>query len=253
MSVLYCIIIFVVGLILGSFYGCIGYRIPNKISVLKPGSFCEHCKKPLKWYMNIPFISFICLRGKCSYCKHPIDISNFFIEIFTAVTFMFSYLYFGFSSEFLIALILLSALAITAVTDFKYYYISDRVVFISLFALVMIYITKGNLVDQKWNFIAMIGMFVLMLLVKLIGDRVFKKECLGGGDIKLMLIMGLVLGLVPSLFALFVASILALLAALVLREKHNKDMIPFGPFILLSTIMVYILNYGGFLDFLNIF
>lgn len=250
MNTIYSLLMLILGLVLGSFYSCIGYRIPNKISLLKPGSHCDHCKKKLKWYMNIPVISFIMLKGKCAYCKENIDVSNLYVELFTGITFMFSYLYFAVGMELIIALTLISALSITAVSDFKYYYVSDRVVFISLAVILATYIYYLRFDEYKTYLVGMAVMFVVVLLVKIIGDKIAKKECLGGGDVKLMLIVGLALGTVNGLIALFLASVLALIATLILREKYNEGIIPFAPFILLGTTMVYILNFANLIPFI---
>ena len=247
MNILYCVVIFIVGLMLGSFYACMGYRIPNKISLLKPRSFCESCKKPLKWYMNIPVISFILLKGRCAYCKERIDFTSLFIELFTALTLTWAYICYGFSYQFYIVIILISALSVTAVTDFRYYYVSDRVVFTSTALLIGINIYFKEFSEYKDNLIAMVAMFLLLLVIKFIGDKVFKRECLGGGDIKLMLLVGISLGLINSFVALFFASLLALVSALILNEKYNDNLIPFGPFIILATIMVFSLSQAGYL------
>ena len=245
MNMIYSLLMIILGLVLGSFYSCIGYRIPNKISLLKPGSHCDHCKKKLKWYMNIPVVSYIILKGRCAYCDERIDISNLYVELFTGITFALSYLYFGLGMELIVALTLISALSITAVSDFKYYYISDRVIFISLAVILGTYIYFLKFDEYKMYLAGMVVMFVIMLLVKVIGDKVAKKECLGGGDVKLMLLVGLSLGVVNGLIALFLASVLALIATLILREKYNEGLIPFGPFILLGTTMVYILAFAN--------
>ena len=249
MKIWYSLLMLVLGLVLGSFYACVGFRIPNKISILKPGSHCDHCKKRLKWYMNIPVISFIALKGRCAYCKEKIDVSNLYVEMFTGWTFMMSYLYFGWSMELIIALTLISALSITAVSDFKYYYVSDRVIVISLAIILGTYIYFLKFSEYKNYLIGMVVMFVIMLLVKLIGDKIAKRESLGGGDVKLMLLVGLSLGIINGLVSLFLASIYALIATLILREKYNEGLIPFAPFILIATTMVYILNYAGLIPF----
>ncbi len=249
MKIWFSLLMLILGLVLGSFYACIGFRIPNNISILKPGSHCDHCKKKLKWYMNIPVVSFVLLKGRCAYCNERIDVSNLYVEMFTGWTFMMSYLYFGWSMELIIALTLISALSVTAVSDFKYYYVSDRVLFISLAIILGTYIYFLKFNEYEVYLIGMVVMFTIMLLVKLIGDKIAKRECLGGGDVKLMLLVGLSLGVINGLVALFLASVLALIATLVLREKYNEGLIPFAPFILLGTTMVYILNFANLIPF----
>ncbi len=246
MTVFYGGAFLVLGLLLGSFYACIGYRIPNNISIIKPGSRCDNCLKPLKWYMNIPVISYICLKGKCSYCKAHIDISSLIVELFTGITFMCSYLYYGLTADIIVPLILISACSVTAVSDFKYYYVSDRVVFGSTLLILITYISFSSFNDYKLKIVGMVVLFVIMLLVKIVGDKVFKRESLGGGDVKLMLPIGLALGTFNGLLSLFVASVLALIAYFLLDEKYNENLIPFGPFLLLSCIIIYILSSMGY-------
>ena len=240
MKILYAVFMFLIGACMGSFFSCIGYRIPNKIGLFKPDSHCENCNKPLKWYMNIPIISYIMLKGRCAYCKKSIDISTLLLEIFTALTFMGGYLYFGETRELIIFLLVISALAVTAVTDFKYYYVSDRVVFITLALELITYLSLYTFDEYKKFLLGAVVLFVVMLLVKLIGDKVFKRESLGGGDVKLMLIVGFTLGIVYGLLGLFFASLMALAAYFILNEKYNEGMIPFGPFLLLATAQIYI-------------
>ena len=247
MIIIYGFIVFIIGLMFGSFYACMGYRIPNKISLIKPGSFFFFFKKPLKWYMNIPIISYIVLKGKCAYCDSKIDITSFIVELFTGISFLGIYLCYGFSYEFIILIILISALSVTSVSDFKYYYISDRVIFISTILILATNIYFLKFSDYKDNLIAMVVMFILLLLIKLVGDKVFKRESLGGGDIKLMLLVGASLGLLNSFIALFISSIIALISSIILNDKENEGIIPFGPFIIFGTIIVFILSQDNFL------
>ncbi len=239
------IFVFLFGIIFGSFFACIGYRIPNKISIVKPNSFCPHCKKSLKWYMNIPLFSYIFLKGKCAYCHKKISPMYFIIELLTGILFMASYIYFGLSKEFFTSLVLISALSVTIVSDFKYYYISDRVIFISSFLLVIInYIYLGYKETLELIASALI-MLILLYLVKLLGDKIFKRESLGGGDIKLMLVIGLSLGLIDGITSLIISSSLALISSLITLKNNKERIVPFGPFLLIGTIIMYILKYNG--------
>ena len=242
MQIVYSVMILLIGFCLGSFYACIGYRIPNKISLIKPGSYCDNCKKSLKWYMNIPILSYIFLKGRCAYCKKKIDITSLIIETFTGLTFLASFLYFGFCYQFFICIILISALAVTCVSDFKYYYISDRVIFISIILELITYLVFLKFEEYNHFIIGMVFMFFLMLTVKLIGDKAFKRESLGGGDVKLMLLVGLSLGVINSLVSLFIASVLGIIAHFLFNKDNEEGIIPFGPFILMGTIIVFLLT-----------
>jgi len=227
------VFITILGLFLGSFYACMGYRIPNKISLIKPRSFCENCKKEIKWYMNIPFFSYIFLNGKCAFCKKKINPINFIVEIITSILFLIFFIKYSYTLDLLLALILISVLSVTIVSDFLYYYISDRVLIISFIASLIVVYFKGDIAS---SLISSIAMFLLFLIIKIFGDIAFKKESLGGGDIKLIALIGLVLGLSPSIFSILISSILALIYAIF--TKHKKE-IPFGPFLLIGALIIF--------------
>ena len=212
------IYITIIGAIMGSFLGCMGYRIPNKIKTTYPSSFCNDCGKPLKWYMNIPIISYIALGGKCAYCKKPINFIYPFVEIACALLFLCNYLTFGFNMNFFISTIITCALMVTIVSDFLYFYISDRVLIISGLAIV-------------------ITLFIFMYLIKLLGNAIFRKESLGDGDIKLMGIVGLSIGIMNSLVSLFIASVVGLLFSFIITKKNKEGIIPFGPFLLIGALI----------------
>ena len=105
MELIISIWILCLGAILGSFLGCMGYRIPNKIKTTFPSSFCSSCNKSLKWYMNIPVVSYLVLKGKCAFCKKKIGFIYFLCEILCSALFLSSYLLFGFSEQFFLIII----------------------------------------------------------------------------------------------------------------------------------------------------
>lgn len=234
MQILIVIFIGILGAILGSFYACMGYRIPNKISLTKPNSYCENCKKEIKWYMNIPVFSYLFLHGKCAYCKSKIDSLSFIVEILTSFLFIVFYLKYGFTVTFFISLVLISVLGVTMASDFRYYYVSDRVVILGLISLIiLVYFEKDFML---YKIISGIVMFLLMFLIKIIGDKSFKRESLGGGDIKLLGIIGLALGFYPTLISLIISCSMTLLYYFL--SKQDEKEIPFGPFLLIGALLV---------------
>lgn len=235
------IMIFVLGSCLGSFYACIGYRIPNKISLTKPNSFCPNCKKEIKWYMNIPLLSYILLKGKCAYCKSKIDPLSFIIELLTGTFFLGSYIMFGLGENFIISVIIISALMVTIVSDFEYYYISDRVIFISAILTLITRVFFNGFAESIKYILSGTMLFLMMLGLKTIGDKVLKKECLGGGDIKLMLLIGIALGFYYSLVSIFIGSLIALICSLIIMKKKKNEEIPYGPFLLIGTLISFII------------
>lgn len=234
MQILIVIFIGILGAILGSFYACMGYRIPNKISLTKPNSYCENCKKEIKWYMNIPVFSYLFLHGKCAYCKSKIDSLSFIVEILTSFLFIVFYIKYGFNVTFFISFVLISVLGVTMVSDFRYYYVSDRVVILGLISLIiLVYFEKDFML---YKIISGIVMFLLMFLIKIIGDKSFKRESLGGGDIKLLGIIGLALGFYPTLISLVISCSMTLVYYFL--SKQDEKEIPFGPFLLIGALLV---------------
>lgn len=234
MKILIVIFIGVLGAILGSFYACMGYRIPNKIPLSKPNSYCESCKKEIKWYMNIPVFSYLFLRGKCAYCKSKIDSLSFIVEVLTSFLFVVFYLKYGFSITFFISLVLISVLGVTMVSDFRYYYVSDRVVILGLISLIILVYFEKDFMFYK--IISGIVMFLLMFLIKIKGDKSFKRESLGGGDVKLLGLIGLALGFYPTLISLVISCSMTLVYYFL--SKQDEKEIPFGPFLLIGALLV---------------
>lgn len=234
MKILIVIFIGILGAILGSFYACMGYRIPNKISLTKPNSYCENCKKEIKWYMNIPVFSYLFLHGKCAYCKSKIDSLSFIVEILTSFLFIVFYIKYGFTVTFFISFVLISVLGVTMVSDFRYYYVSDRVVILGLISLIiLVYFEKDFML---YKIISGIVMFLLMFLIKIIGDKSFKRESLGGGDIKLLGLIGIALGFYPTLISLIISC--SMTSLYYFLSKQDEKEIPFGPFLLIGALLV---------------
>lgn len=231
------IILTVLGAVMGSFLGCMGYRIPNKIKATSPRSFCNDCGKPLKWYMNIPILSYIFLKGRCAYCKKPINFIYPFIEIVCALLFLCNYLMYDFTFNFWIATILTCALMVTIISDFLYYYISDRVLIISGVSIMITLCCYLEMNEVFKHIIASALLFAIMYGLKLLGNYVFKKESLGDGDIKLMGVIALGIGAINSFVALFIGSIVGLIFSVIISKKNKEGIIPFGPFLLIGALM----------------
>lgn len=243
MEIFIIVVLFILGAIMGSFLGCMGFRIPNKIKTTYPSSYCPHCKKELKWYMNIPILSYIILKGKCAYCKKEIGLIYFVTELLCSLLFVVNYLFFGFSMNFYISTILSCVLIVTLVSDFLYFYISDRVIILSTIAEIIVLFIYLKSDSFKYILFAAI-MFGIMFLIKLFGNLIFKKESLGDGDIKLMAVITLGIGLINGLCALFIASVTALFFSIMILKKNKEGIIPFGPFLIIGgLITLYFSNY----------
>ena len=247
MEIFYYICLGTLGAVLGSFLSCMGYRIPNKIKTTYPSSFCTNCKKTLKWYMNIPILSYILLRGKCYYCKKKIGFIYFFCEILCALLFIINYKLLGFSLNFYISSVLSCILIVTIISDIIYYYISDRVLIIGELLIILSMYFYLDFIDIIFRVLSGIILFVVMLGIKILGNSIFKKESLGDGDIKLMIVIGISIGILNSFISLFVSSVLALIFSIIMLKNKKSDIIPFGPFLLIGALIV--LYFGDLINY----
>ena len=243
MEYYYLAVFFILGSVMGSFYNVVGERLPNGESILKPKySYCPNCKKRLKWYELIPIFSYIIQLGKCKTCKKEIPIMYLFIEIVTGALFAVSYYSFGISYELVISLALVSFFSIVIVSDLTYMIIPDEVTIITSLIIIIANFLNLGLKDGAIQLGYGIITFTFMYLVMLMGNFLFKKESLGGADVKLMFIAGLVLHPVLGILVVFIASCIALPISLVILLTDQEHMIPFGPFLAASIIFLFFLK-----------
>ena len=239
MEFTYVIIFFILGLFMGSFYTVVGSRLPKGEKIINDRSHCDNCQHELTLLDMIPVLSYLFLRGRCKYCKEEINPLSTSMELFTGTLFALSYFRFGFSYELFIALGLVSMLIILSVSDLSYYIIPDEVlIFFSGYFLIIITLQFGvvpALISIRNGLI----LFGVMYLIMLIGNFLFKKESLGGGDIKLLFVFGLVIDPLLGLISIFIASVIALPIALILLKTKKQKLIPFGPFLLIAINFIY--------------
>lgn len=244
MTIYYTVICFIFGLVLGSFYNVVGCRLPKKESIISPSSHCTKCNHKLTFFELIPFFSYLFLGGKCKSCKQKISLFYPIIELMTGLLFMIAYLKFGFSVNFWILITLTSILAVVVVSDYEYMIICDEVLIIgNVLLLIEIFIgngTKAVLMSVINGVIA----FVIMWLIKLLGDFLFKKESMGGGDIKLMFTFGMTLGLMNSVMTIFLASFIGLPVSLILLKTKKEHEIAFGPFLSIAALILFITQFN---------
>ena len=252
MTIYISIILFIFGIIMGSFYNVLATRLPQNRSIVRPGSHCDFCKEKLKWYENIPLLSYIIQMGKCRHCKKIIPFNIFTSELATGILFLFNYLYFGISYEFFIMMILSSLTVIIFISDFKYMIILDSPLIISaVLILILKYIYYGieAIIPTLINGLLV---FLVMLLVGFVGKKMYKRDALGGGDIKLSFIIGMVLGVQLSMVSLIFSTFLALPYALATIVLKKDSEVPFGPFIVSSFFLVF-LYYDKFYNIVKLF
>lgn len=242
MNLFYLIIFFLLGLFMGSFFTVVGSRLPKNENFIVSHSHCDACGHFLSFFDMIPIISYLLLKGRCRYCKSKIDSLSTWMEFFTGVLFALSYFVFGLSYELFIALGIVSMLVILSVSDISYMIIPDEVlVFFAVYFLLIVILQLGVLKAVEAVISGAI-LFSIMYLIMLVGNFVFKKETLGGGDIKMMFVFGIILSPLVGIFVIFLGSLLALPISLLLLLKKNQHLIPFGPFLLISFAILYFMR-----------
>ncbi|SNZ11383.1 leader peptidase (prepilin peptidase) / N-methyltransferase [Terribacillus aidingensis] len=236
MSIFLFFYFIILGGVLGSFYNVVGMRVPQKKMFQSERSYCPNCKQQLKAYDLIPVISYITLGGKCRSCKQNISPLYPFTELATGLLFSCSYYVIGLEWELVTAFVLVSMAAILFVTDMKFMLIPNKILlfFLPLFIILRV-ITP---LDPWWNsIIGAVVAFVLLFLVIL-----FSRGGMGGGDLKLFVVLGVVLGWKGVLLTFFLASVIgAIISFMLLLTKvlKRKQAIPFGPYILLGALITY--------------
>jgi len=230
------LLIFLYGITFGSFFNVVGLRVPLKQSIIRPRSHCTSCGHTLTAMELIPVLSYVLLRGKCRCCKASVSPLYPIFELLTGVLFVASPLILGWSSELFVAWTLISLFMIIAVSDLVYMIIPDKVllVFSGLLIMERIFIP----LDPWWDSLAGAGAGFLLLLV----IAVVSKGGMGGGDIKLFAVIGFAIGMKLVLTAFFLSTLFGaiggLLGMLFGKVKKRKP-IPFGPFIVIGTLISY--------------
>lgn len=239
MNIVYLIIFFILGSLMGSFLTVIGLRLPKKENFTTTHSHCDSCGHILYLYEMIPVISYLIQGGKCRYCKAKIDCMSTFIELFTAALFAAAYYIFGMSYELLIALGIVCLLMIVVVSDITYLIIPDEVLIFFSIYFVIIEILSLGLSGAALKILYGVILFAIMYIIMLIGNFLLKKESLGGGDIKMMFVFGIVLDPLLGALSIFLGSLIALPISLFLLYQQKEKVIPFGPFLLIALTIIY--------------
>ena len=243
---MFFLLFFVLGCIWGSFSNVCIYRLPADKSVIFTRSFCPSCQKTIKWFDNIPLISFLLLKRKCRNCDYKISYQYFIVELITAISFTIIYYFYGISITSLLLVILSVFFVIIFFIDLKHFIIPNSLTFPLMF-IGFIKSFDPNLDNSLFpNYInsligGVIGYLIIWLII-FVYKKIRNKEGMGLGDAKLLSAIGFWFGWVSIPFVLFLSSIIALglsLPSLINKSKNLSSQIPFGPYIILG-ITLYI-------------
>ena len=260
----YFTVLFVFGLVIGSFLNVCIYRMAREgMSILTPKlSFCPHCKISLKWYHNIPFFSYVFLRGKCAYCSAPISIRYPLVELLTGGLFVFAAYMRVYPFDklndfhsivfFIIALYLISILIIVTFIDFEFRLIPDALTIPSIILALLVsiffpFIHGKEMFPSLPVFVngllsSLAGIAAgggIIYVVGLIGKLIFRKEAMGEGDIYLMAFLGGFMGWESILYAFFIACVLGSVIGIILYLVTKDHYIAFGPFLGMAALIVF--------------
>ena len=235
---------FILGSIWGSFCNVCIYRLPLEINVIKGRSFCPSCKNQIKWFDNIPFFSFIILKGKCRNCNSKINLQYFIVEFISALSFLFIYYLYGISITTLLLVTLSIFFIIIFFIDLKHFIIPNELTFPLMF-IGFVKSFDPNLNQSLFpNYINSLigGLFGYSIIWSIIFfyKNLRKKEGMGLGDAKLFAVIGFWFGWFSIPFTIFISSLVALIYSIPSLIKKTRDMstqIPFGPFIIIGCLI----------------
>ncbi len=235
---------FLFGSIFGSFSNVCIYRLPNNKAISKGRSFCSSCKEEIRWFDNIPLISFIILRGKCRNCNAKISFQYFLVELIAGLSFVFIYYLFGISITSVLLAILSIFFIIIFFIDLKHYIIPNELTF-PLMAIGFLKSFDPNLNQTIFpNYInsligGLVGYSIIWLII-FIYKKIRNKEGMGLGDAKLLAVIGFWFGWLSIPFTIFISSVVALILVIPSILKKSRGMasqIPFGPYIIIGCII----------------
>ena len=248
-------IIFLIGLIFGSFLNMLIHRIPSGISLFKPlGSTCIHCKHSIKWHENIPVFSYLLLKGKCSNCSKPISIVYPFVELTTALVTLLLYMNYWLNWELIVTIALFYTLIVLSFIDLKYKAVPDYLLIVTVILTIIV----GDLM----NILIFAGGFALLELVvtfyiqnvkaKITKNKDLETQsALGEGDIPIAGVIGGLLGLHLGISAIFLATLLGLSLSIYNLLSKKEIETPFIPFLSLGLFITFITGFNIFSWFLR--
>ncbi|HBA71391.1 MAG: peptidase A24 [Geobacteraceae bacterium GWC2_55_20] len=254
---IYSLFSFVFGMVVGSFLNVCICRMPKEESIVSPPSHCPHCNYQIRWYDNIPVISYLLLRGRCRGCGARISLQYPLVEMLNGIITLLLFLRFGPTLAFAVLFVFCSALVVITFIDIEHQIIPDE---ISLPGIIIGFVMSFFLQGHNW-LNSLLGILLgggSLLLVAYGYQWLTGKEGMGGGDIKLLAMMGAFLGWKSIPFIILASSLVGSVVGvsiMLLQKKDSKLAIPFGPYLAFGAVLYifygrplieWYLNLGGF-------
>ncbi len=228
-----------IGAIIGSFLNVCIYRLPKGQSIIRPGSTCPACSRPIPWFDNIPLVSFLLLGGRCRQCQFPISLRYPLVELINGLGYLAILWQFGWTGASVVYAGFFSALVVITWIDFDHQIIPDV---ISLPGILLGLLAAATLLPI--GFLSSVAGVVLgggvLWALAAVSPYLFGKEGLGGGDIKFLAMIGAFLGWQQAFLTLMIASVVGALVGVSLilfKVMKRKQYIPFGPFLALGAVL----------------
>lgn len=247
--------IFLIGAILGSFANVIIYRMPQDLSIVKPGSHCYQCKKPILWYDNIPIFTWFVLRGKCRNCGAKFSLRYPFVEFLTGLLFLLSFHFIGYKWFLLEVLIYQFGIVVCSFIDFDHMILPDEFTIGGTIIALL-----GAWLNPERQFLeALIGMIFgggFLWFMAYAYYLISKNEGMGGGDIKLLAWIGALLGWKAIPFVIMVSAISGSMIGILIALKSKdglKTAIPFGPYLAFSGVLYIFGGHEWAIQYFNLF
>ncbi len=253
MTILWMVLFFVAGSMVGSFLNVVADRLPQGKSIIWPMSHCTGCRRPISARDNIPIVSYIWLRGRCRNCNASIPQRVLWVEISTAILFAFVYWHYNFSWELPLVLLFCCVFIVLLLIDLEHGILPNKIVYPSM-VIALALAGVGSIFGFEPGYIIFFGFhlwiinvlvggiigFVLMLVPALLYRLIGRAEGMGWGDVKLAALIGFVTGFPLVILATFLAVIIGGITAailLLLKVRGRKDAIPFGPFLSVAAMV----------------
>lgn len=248
------IFLFILGAIVGSFLNVCIVRMPHEESIVHPRSHCVHCKKQLPWHDNIPFVSYLLLKGHCRFCGAKISPRYFLVELLTAIVFVVFYRYFGLTPVLPAYLTMTCGFIVATFIDFKHRIIPDEISVGGMiaglgFSLLVPALHEVSCGTGPWGAVlthlksfglSLVGALVgggIIYAMGMLGDFLFKKESMGGGDVKLMALIGAFLGWKLAILTFFLSPVFGAVYGIIEKIRTKDSTIAYGPFLVAGALM----------------
>ena len=247
------IVFFTLGAVVGSFLNVCIHRLPRGESLIRPGSHCPKCGRNIRWYDNIPMLSYILLKGRCRHCGGTISGRYFIVELISSLLFLALYVEFGLSINLPIYIMFASSLIVMSFIDFEYKIIPDVLdcpgIVLGL-ALSIVH-PAMHILPQPWDRLfaspaiasmadSLSGIILgggLLYMLGILGQAIFKKEAMGFGDVKLLAMIGAFLGWQMVLLTILISAFAGSVVGIIAKLRTGGSYIPYGPYLAMGAIV----------------